>query len=325
MTQSSTALRDAHRGSAFEGAEMKIVVGIAQFSPVVLDLKASVKRACQIIALAGKQKVKVLAFPETWLPVYPVWADMGTFGKWDDEPSKKLYARLYHNSLRLHSEEFKQLALACKKAKVYVVMGANEQDSRSRSIYNSLLFWNDRGELIGLHRKLVPTHGERLVWRQGNGEGLEAYTTPFGNLGGLICWEHWMPPARQVLHEQSETIHVAAWPHGKERHQIASRHYAFEGRCFVLSAAMILEKKSFPENYELKNELRSQPAILLEGGSSVIGPDGNYLVGPVYGREELVTAEIETDRTIEESLTLDVAGHYSRPDIFKLSVRRGNY
>lgn len=124
------------------------------------------------------------------------------------------------------------------------------------------------------------------------------------------------------LHEQNETIHIAAWPHGKEHHQIASRHYAFEGRCFVLAAAMYLEKKMLPREYELWDELKSQPDILLNGGSAVIAPDGTYITEPAYGKEMLLTAEIETDRTIEESLTLDVAGHYSRPDVFELKVHR---
>lgn len=303
---------------------MKFVAGIAQYQPVVLDLKASVSRACEIIAHAKKQGVRLLAFPETWLPVYPVWVDMGSFSKWDDQASKKLYARLYHNSLALGSPELERLMRACRQARIVAVVGANERDTRSKSIYNSLFFISERGELIGHHRKLVPTHGERLLWRQGDGAGLKVCETPFGNVSGLICWEHWMPLARQVLHEQAETIHVAAWPHGKERHQIASRHYAFEGRCFVLAAAMYLEKKSFPKDYELREELAGESDILLEGGSSVIGPDGCYIVEPVYGIEALVCAEIETERTLEESLTLDVGGHYSRPDIFSLTVRGRN-
>ncbi|MBM4169758.1 MAG: carbon-nitrogen hydrolase family protein [Ignavibacteria bacterium] len=299
---------------------MKIRVGIAQFAPVVLDLKRSVEKAVDIIKSASKKNVQLLAFPETWIPVYPVWADMGTYSQWDNEAGKKLYARLLKNSLSVPSPELTAIASACKKSKTHVMLGVNERVGKS--IFNSLLFINPKGELIGHHRKLVPTHGERLVWAHGDGEGLRAHETSFGKVGGLICWEHWMPPARQVLHEQGETIHVAAWPHGKERHQIASRHYAFEGRCFVLAAAMILKKKMFPRDYELREELASQPEVLLDGGSAIIGPDGNYIVEPVYGKETLIVADIDTNRALEESLTLDVAGHYSRPDVFELKVHR---
>ena len=131
-----------------------------------------------------------------------------------------------------------------------------------------------------------------------------------------------MPLARHVLHAEGEVIHVAAWPHGKEMHQIASRHYAFEGRCFVLAAGMVLEKGMIPKDYELRDELDGLPNVLIPGGSAIISPDGSYIVEPVVGKEELLVAEIETDRALEESLTLDVAGHYSRPDVFEVTVRR---
>lgn len=299
---------------------MKIKVGIAQFAPSVLDLPGCVEKACRIIESAGKQRIKLIAFPETWIPVYPVWADTGSYSQWGNEAAKKLYARLHRNALQVGSPQAKKIAAACKRAKVYAVLGVNER--AGKSLYNSLLFFSDEGVLIGCHRKLVPTFGERLVWAYGDGEGLRTYETKVGRIGGLICWEHWMPPARQVLHREGETIHVASWPHGKELHQLASRHYAFEGRCFVLVAAMYLEKRMFPKDYELREELKGQPDVLLNGGSAIIAPDGAYLVEPVYGKEALIAAEIETERAVEESLTLDVAGHYSRPDVFELIVHR---
>ena len=131
-----------------------------------------------------------------------------------------------------------------------------------------------------------------------------------------------MPIPRHLLHTEGEIVHVAAWPHGKEMHQIASRHYAFEGRCFVLAAAMYVEKEMFPRSYEFASELKDLPEVLIAGGSSIIGPDGSYIVEPVLGGEGLIVAEIETERAVEESLTLDVGGHYSRPDLFDVSVRR---
>ena len=300
---------------------MSTTVAIAQFAPAVLDLQGCIRKASHIMTQAKKTDVQLLAFPETWIPVYPVWADMGTYSQWGNEPSKRLYARLHRNSLELNSVEFRKLQSGIRKAKMHIVMGVNER--AGRSLFNSLLFFDPGGELIGHHRKLIPTFGERLVWGYGDGAGLVAHTTPFGNVGGLICWEHWMPPARQAMHEQAELIHIAAWPHGKEHHQIASRHYAFEGRCFVMATAMYLEKGMFPKDYELRNELQSQAdEVLLNGGSAVIAPDGSYVVGPVYGKEKLIVAEIDTEQTIRESLTLDVAGHYSRPDVFELIVNR---
>ena len=299
---------------------MKLNVAIAQYSPVVLDLKGSVEKACTIIEAAGKKKVKVLAFPETWIPVYPLWSDMGSYSQWGNDSAKKLYRRLHENSIALNSPELRRIGAACRKAKLYLVLGVNERSGKS--IYNSLLFFSDKGEMVGHHRKLVPTFGERLVWGHGDASGLRTYDTPFGRLGGLICWEHWMPIPRHLLHTEGEIIHVASWPHGKEMHQIASRHYAFEGRCFVLAAGMYLEKGMFPRNYELASELKDLPEVLIPGGSSIIGPDGAYIVEPLFGKEELIVAEIETERAVEESITLDVGGHYSRPDLFEVTVRR---
>jgi nitrilase len=299
---------------------MSVRVAIAQFSPVVLDLDACIDKAIGGLREAKARGAKLLAFPETWVPVYPFWCDMGGFSRWDDPTAKRLHARLFKNSLEVASKPFTKLQAAIRKAGLHVVLGANER--AGRSIFNALFFFNDRGELVGHHRKLVPTFGERLVWGYGDGHGLEVHDTSFGKVGGLVCWEHWMPPARQALHELSETIHVAAWPSASAMHQTASVHYAFEGRCFVLVTASYLEKRMLPADYELSAEMTAAPDVILKGGSAVIGPNGQYIVEPVYGREELIVAEIDPDRAIAENLTLDVAGHYSRPDVFELTVNR---
>jgi len=300
---------------------MKLTVAVAQATPAVLDLAGCVAKACLWIAEAGKKGAQVVAFPETWMPVYPLWCDAGTLGKWGHEPAKKLHARLARNSLTIPSRETDQLCRAAREAKCAVVMGANELD-RTGSIYNALLFISSTGEILGRHRKLVPTFGERLVWGYGDAAGLLSHDVAGARLGGLICWEHWMPLPRQVLHADGEQVHVAAWPHAGEVHQLASRHYAFEGRAFVLVAATYLPKSALPADFELASDFAAAPDVLLDGGSAVIGPDSNYVVQPVRGREELLTAELALDRIAEEKQTLDVAGHYSRPDLFELRVNR---
>jgi predicted amidohydrolase len=302
---------------------MKLTVAVAQASPIVLDLAACIEKACQWIAEAGKRGAQIVAFPETWLPVYPLWCDAGTFGKWGHEPSKRLHARLVRESLVIPSQETVALCYAAREARCAVVIGANERGV-SGSLYNTLLFISAAGEILGRHRKLVPTFGERLVWGYGDAAGLRAYETAGARLGGLICWEHWMPLARHVLHADGEQIHVAAWPHCSENYQLCSRHYAFEGRAFVLVAATHLPKSALPADFELASDFAGVPegGILLNGGSAVIGPDASYIVEPVRGREELLTAEVDLERIAEEKLTLDTGGHYSRPDIFALRVSR---
>ena len=163
----------------------------------------------------------------------------------------------------------------------------------------------------------MPTYTERLLWGQGDGHSLHAVDTPVGRVGGLICWEHWMPPARQRLHESGEDLHVAAWPQVKEMNLVASRHYAFEGRCFVVVCGAIMHARDLPAELEPAGELRGHPdALVLHGGSVIIGPDGSILAGPVYDVETILTAEIDLARIFEEQMTLDVTGHYARPDVF---------
>lgn len=301
---------------------MKITVAVAQATPAVLDLAACTRKACEWIREAGKRGARIVAFPETWIPVYPLWCDEGTLGKWGHEPSKKLHARLLRNSLAIPSKECDELCRAARETKCAVVMGANEAGPTG-TIYNALVFISETGEVLGRRRKLVPTFGERLVWGFGDAAGLVAHEVAGGaKLGGLICWEHWMPLARQVLHMEGEQIHIASWPHAKETHQLASRHYAFEGRAFVLVAATFLPKSALPKDLELASDFAAAPEVLLNGGSAIIAPDASYVVEPVYGREELLTAELDLERIAEEKQTLDVAGHYSRPDLFELRVNR---
>ena len=266
--------------------------------------------------------MRLLAFPEAWVPAYPFWCDTGSFSKFNYEPAKKLQARLRRNSLAVGSPEMSRLCAAARQARLAVVLGANEREERSGSLYNTLFFLSSSGALLGRHRKLVPTHGERLIWGAGDACGLRPYTDGGIRFGGLICWEHWMPPARQVLHAEGEVFHAAAWPEGGEIHQIASRHYAFEGRCFVLAAASYLTRAAIPADFELAEDLPQVPEVIKNGGSAIIAPDGQYIRGPVFGREELVVAEVDAERACEEKLTLDVAGHYSRPDVFELRVNR---
>jgi predicted amidohydrolase len=175
---------------------MKLTVAVAQATPVVLDQSGSVEKACQWIAEAGRRGARLIAFPETWIPCYPLWCDAGTFGKWEHAPSKKLHTRLVRNSVEIPSAETEKLAKAARQAKVAAVIGVNERDTGSGSLYNALLFISAAGALLGRHRKLVPTFGERLVWGYGDAAGLTSYEFDGTRVGGLVCWEHWMPLAR---------------------------------------------------------------------------------------------------------------------------------
>jgi predicted amidohydrolase len=300
-------------------------VAIAQASPALLDGPASVETVRDRIAAAGRDGVQLLAFPETFVPGYPFWADAGTFGRWEHGPSKEVHRRLLDNALEVPGEATGRIGQACADAGVVAVVGVHERDRRGRTLWNALLTFDADGRLAGHHRKLVPTFGERMVWMQGDAAGLRVHRTAAGPVGGLICWEHWMPAPRQVLHDGGEAVHVAAWPHVREAYLLASRHYAFEGRCFVLAAGMVLHRDQVPADFpaDLMPPAEDMPdGFLLAGGSCILGPGAEMIAGPAGPEETLLAAELDLERIGAESLSLDTGGHYARPDLFRLQVDR---
>jgi nitrilase len=300
-------------------------VAIVQSSPAFLDLDASLAKAITLTADAASRGARLIAFGETWLPGYPAWLDhCSDVALWDHRPSKDVFAKLRQNSLTVPGKETEALAQVAGDLKVTLVIGANERVETgpgNGTLYNTLLTFTPDGQLANHHRKLVPTYTERLVWGQGDGRGLRSIATPGGRVGGLICWEHWMPLARQAMHITGEHIHVAVWPTVHQMHQVASRHYAFEGRCFVLAAGMVMRVKDMPKELRLTPELDADPeSILLYGGSTIFGPDGKYVVEPLCDQEDIIIADLDLDALDRERMTLDVSGHYNRSDLFTFRV-----
>ncbi|MDQ3625726.1 MAG: carbon-nitrogen hydrolase family protein [Verrucomicrobiota bacterium] len=306
-----------------------VSVAIVQGSPVFLDLEASVAKTLALAEEAARSGARIVTFGETWLPGYPAWLDYcSDAALWDHAPSKEVFARLRQNSIVVPGRETELFAQLAGDRELTLVIGVNERVESgpgNGTLYNSLLTFSPDGRLANHHRKLVPTYTERLVWGQGDGGGLESVATPSGRVGGLICWEHWMPLARQALHNSGEDIHIAVWPTVHEMHQIASRHYAFEARCFVLAAGLVMRVKDLPEELRASTEAGQNPeAFLLRGGSAIIGPDGKYVVEPVYEQETIVTAVLDLNAIDREKMTLDVSGHYSRPDVFTFQIGKGS-
>jgi predicted amidohydrolase len=309
------------------------VVAIAQRPPVLLDLAASLERAVECVGDAAAAGADLLVFPETWLTGYPAWV-FGMAG-WQDPAAREWHARLLAASPVLGAPDdltdgLGPLRQASREKGITVVIGLNERAATGGTIFNSLATIGPDGTLLNLHRKLVPTHTERIVWGPGDAAGLRAVDTPAGRVGGLVCWEHWLPLARQALHASVEQIHVAAWPDIPEMHQLAARCYAFEGRCFVVSAGLYLTVEDIPE--ELVDAYRAglgpevaTDGLLFDGGSAVIGPEGEWVVEPVRGRAELILASLDLSAIDRAHQDLDVVGHYARDDVFELHVdaRRG--
>lgn len=297
-------------------------IAIAQVAPAFLDLERSLAIAEDAIAEAARDGARLIVFGETWLPGYPIWADRGL--AWEDDVMKATHARLLANAVEVPGPAVARLGAAARSHGVHLVVGVHERDGRfSRgTLYNSLITFDDRGEVLGVHRKLIPTHSERVIWGMGDGSTLHVYDTPFGRLGGLVCWEHWMPLARFAMHARGEQIHVAAWPDVPEMHEIASRAYAFEGRTFVLCAGHFLPSSAVAPELEvapLIASLADAEGTILPGGSGVVGPDGSWVVPPVRG-EAIVLADLDLSRIGAEHQALDTAGHYHRPDVFQVRV-----
>jgi len=301
-----------------------VKAAVVQASPVYLNRDASVEKAVRLTAEAAAAGARIVAFGESWLPGYPVWFDSGpNAALWGEQTTKELHAELVANSVVIPSPATEALGAAAREHGVYLVIGVHERlDQQNRgTLYNTILYFGPDGMLQGLHRKLVPTYQERMVWGQGDGSTLTVIDTPYGRLGGLVCWEHAMPLARQAMHMKGEQIHVAVWPAGWDMHQVMSRHYAFEGRTFVLAAASVVRVDDMPSHLPGLQALKPMEGdFLIEGGSAIIGPDGMYLAGPVYKEETILYADLNMRRVAEELTTLDVVGHYNRPDIFELRV-----
>ena len=306
-------------------------VAIVQHPPVYLNLNASVAKAVDLIAEAGEKGAEVIAFPETWLPGYPVWLDLAPeVAAWDHGPTKALYRLLVENSVTLEGDALAQLKRAAGRAGATVVMGAHERVGGT--LYNTMFFLAPDGDTVQIHRKLMPTYTERLVWGMGDGSTLTAVETPSGTLGGLICWEHWMPLARAAMHAKGEMVHVAQWPTVHDLHQLASRHYAFEGQCFVLAAGTYLRRSDILDGFAslgvpdspARELLESMPGsddeIIHSGGSAIIAPDTGYVAGPLSDATGILAADLDLGQVTEGHLTIDTDGHYARPDVLRLEV-----
>lgn len=309
----------------------RLRVAVVQQPAALLDLPESLRRAAAAITDAAAAGAGLVVFPEAWLTGYPAWV-FGLAG-WRDASAQHWHRLLLEHSPVIDQaggtdDDVQPVRAAAAEAGVTVVIGLNERASRSSgSLFNSSLTIGPDGRTRNLHRKLTPTHTERIAWAAGDGAGLRVVESAGVKIGSLVCWEHFNPLARQTLHALGEEIHVAHWPDMAESHRLAARFYALEGRCFVVSAAQILDASDVPA--DLLEPFRAgigpdapHTGWLFDGGSSIAGPDGSWVVEPVFDEARIITADLDLDRRYEESLDLDVAGHYSRPDVFSLTVDR---
>jgi nitrilase len=299
-------------------------IAAVQASSVFLDRAATVQKACRLIEEAAQGGAGLAVFPEAFIPGYPLWVWFVPAGQ--THLLRALYSELHANSLSIPGPEVKRLAEVAGDCRITVAIGVNETnpEASGSTLYNTLLYLGADGTVLGKHRKLIPTAGERLVWGQGAEGDLKVFDTPCGRLGGLLCWEHYMPLARYALTAQGEQIHAApTWDRG-EPWISTMRHVAKEGRCFVVGACQAFHKDDIPESLEFKNMyLGNVEGWLNPGLSLIVDPDGKIVVGPLEAEEGILYADVEPQQLIGPRWQLDVAGHYSRPDIFQLRMNSG--
>jgi nitrilase len=298
-------------------------IAAIQACPVYLDCERTVQKACALIDEAGRHDAQLAVFPEAFVPGYPVWVWFIPPGRTSD--LRDAYARLHANAVAIPGRETDRLGAAARQARVSVAIGVNERNAEASdsTLFNTLLYLGADGSIVGKHRKLVPTAGERLVWAQGDGSDLAVYPLPFARVGGLICWENYMPLARYALSAWGVEIHLApTWDRG-EPWLSTMRHIAKESRCFVVGCCQAVRKTDIPDELGFKSKYLSDVGDWINPGTSVIvDPDGKIVAGPAVEQETILYADVRRDQIVGPRWQLDVAGHYARPDVFELRVHR---
>lgn len=304
---------------------MSLKIAIAQISPIWFQKQATIEKIINYLEMASKKDANLVVFGESILPGYPFWLSLTHGSKFNSQIQKEIHAHYIQNSIQIENGDLLKICDRAKELKIAVYIGITERpvDRGNHSLYCSLVYINQNGDIKSVHRKLQPTYEERLCWAIGDGHGLQVHQLQEFTVGGLNCWENWMPLSRTALVAQGENVHIAVWPGSDRLTKDITRFAALESRSYVISASGIMRKDNFPENTpHLDIILANAPEILANGGSCIASPDGEWLAPPLIDKEELIIADLDINKVFEERQNLDIAGHYSRPDITKLEVNR---
>ena len=299
-----------------------VKVAAIQASPVLFDREESIQKVCRLTREASAKGSKIVLFPEAFVPAYPRGLSFGMVVGSRTPEGRKTWERYWTNSIEIPSPDTDLLCKAAKDSGVYLAVGVIEKDARfgGKTLFCTLLYIGPNGEILGKHRKLKPTGAERLIWGEGDGSTLTVIQTEYGKVGGLICWENYMPLARTAIYGKGVEIYLAPTADQRDTWQSTLRHIACEGRCFVLGCNQYVTKSMYPPDLAGVEQISNQPEIICRGGSAIVSPFGEYLAGPLYDREGILYADIDLREVVRAKLDFDVVGHYARPDIFRLEV-----
>ncbi|MDQ7064499.1 MAG: carbon-nitrogen hydrolase family protein [candidate division KSB1 bacterium] len=298
-------------------------VAAVQAGAYLMDNPRTLDKALQRIDEAVGQGAKLIVFPEAYLPGYPRGLSFGAVVGHRSPEGRNLFARYQAAALSLDSPEIDKLRKAAKRHSVYLAVGIVEKAaSHPRgTLYCTLLIIDPAGEILHRHRKLKPTASERLIWGEGDGRSLDTHATPFGRIGGLICWENYMPLARMALYRSGIEIYLAPTADSRDSWQASMRHIACEGRCFVITCNQFVTREHYPADLQVHPEVQQRGEVLCRGGSAILDPYGRYLAGPLYDEEGILYADLNLSLIAESRFDFDVAGHYARHDVFRFQVK----
>lgn len=302
--------------------ESQVRLAVAQISSVQFDKQATIAKVCIEIQKAAAQNVQVLLFPEALVPGYPRGMDFGVVVGSRTTEGKHLWQHYWEQSVTIPGPELNQVAQAAAKANMAVALGVIEKASlgRSGTLYCTMVYFGPDGSILGIHRKLKPTAAERYLWGEGDGSTMPVVQTPFGRMGGLICWENYMPLARMALYQEGVEIYLAPTADARECWLSSMRHIALEGRCFVLSCNQFAGRDDLPKSFQ--ESVSEGRETRCRGGSVIVSPMGDVLAGPLWDGEGLLTADVDLGEIVRARFDFDVVGHYARPDVFELIVNR---
>ncbi|EJL40846.1 MULTISPECIES: carbon-nitrogen hydrolase family protein [Brevibacillus] len=301
-----------------------ICVAVVQSAPILFNKQSSLDKIVRMTKEAAGKGANLVVFPEVFLPGYPRGLYFGTRVGSRNTAGRSDWERYWENSIDVPGVETELLGELARETGVYLAIGVVERDREfSRgTLYNSIVYIGPDGNVLGKHRKLVPTGSERLLWGQGDGSTLTVIDTPFGRIGGLICWENYMPLARTAMYAQGIDIFITPTADARDTWQATIQHIACEGRCFVISCNQFVTKDTYPTDLACYDDIRQDPDILCRGGSAIVGPLGEYIVEPLYNQEGILIANLDLSLVTQSRYDFDVVGHYSRPDVFQLIVNR---
>ncbi len=300
----------------------KVRAAVVQAAPVLFNREGSLEKAVSLVAEAAGQGAKLILFPEAYIPCYPRGLGFGTVVGSRTGEGRKAWEIYWSNAVDVPGPVTDRLGKAAREVGAYLSIGVIERDTTySRgTLYCTLLYFGPDGSLLGKHRKLKPTAAERLIWGEGDGSTLTAMNTPLGIIGGLICWENYMPLARMAMYAKGVEIYLAPTADARDSWQATLRHIACEGRCYVLGCNQYVTKEMYPPDLPGLADLNDQPEVICRGGSAIISPFGYVLAGPLYDQEGILCTELDLAEVVHGKYDFDVTGHYARPDIFKLEV-----